>query len=397
MRIVCVSSLYPPSYEGGYELLCAETMEGLVRSGAEVTVLTSGYAGARETYLRNGVTVLPVLERMEGCEAEDVVARNGRNEAAVSAALVDTDCVMLWSLGQLDLSPVVAARKSGLPFCFVVADYRLFGLWRASIEEVLPNETGWYELVETGEVRVGAALGSLQRSDFDSAVFVSEYLRGVYGEIGIGGDGSAVLYAGVEPRRVSSAVTRDAQSLFFAGRLVPSKGTHLVVEALGLLHHEYGLTDSRLTIAGWGSSEYEGELKQQIDRLGLAGSVDFVGKMSPEQVRQLMARHSVVVAPSIWQDPAPLVPLEAMAEGTPVVTTSVGGNPERLRDGVDADVVAPVPAELAARAAALLTDPELWSARSLHGISFVESQFTSTLFIGNLAHHLEGLRRAHIG
>jgi len=49
----------------------------------------------------------------------------------------------------------------------------------------------------------------------------------------------------------------------------------------------------------------------------------------------------VAVIPSLWPEPCPLVALEAMRAGTPVVASNVGGLPELIRDGVDGFLVDP--------------------------------------------------------
>jgi glycosyltransferase involved in cell wall biosynthesis len=68
-------------------------------------------------------------------------------------------------------------------------------------------------------------------------------------------------------------------------------------------------------------------------------------------------RATLAVVPSLWPEPFGMVAMEALAAGTPVVASRVGGLPEIVRDGVDGVLVGPGdPAALAATVRELLED-----------------------------------------
>jgi len=128
-----------------------------------------------------------------------------------------------------------------------------------------------------------------------------------------------------------------------AGRLEEQKGHDLLLEALVPLVRA-GL-DFTLIVAGEGSRR--GWLEQRALSLGLSPRVQFVGQL--EDVGGLLAAADGVVLPSRWEG-LPLVLLEAMARGRPVVATAVGGVPDAMEDGVTGTLVPPndVPALAAA-------------------------------------------------
>jgi glycosyltransferase involved in cell wall biosynthesis len=103
--------------------------------------------------------------------------------------------------------------------------------------------------------------------------------------------------------------------------LAQKKGHRFLLEALT------GLPDARLDIVGDG--ELRGELEGQVDRLGLAGRVTFLGEQPKEEVARLMRAADLFVLPSLAEN-LPVVLIEAMASGLPAVATRVGGVPELL-------------------------------------------------------------------
>ena len=70
-------------------------------------------------------------------------------------------------------------------------------------------------------------------------------------------------------------------------------------------------------------------------------AIIFTGFMPHEKLKYLYSAVDIVVLPSVWQDPCPLVVLEAMASGTCLVSTAVGGVPELLKDCVNGLLVKP--------------------------------------------------------
>lgn len=103
------------------------------------------------------------------------------------------------------------------------------------------------------------------------------------------------------------------------GHLIERKGHHLVIEAL------QAVPDVRLLVIGDGP--LEGGLRRQADRLGVAGRVDFLGHVDHDQLPAYYAAADALVLPS-GSEGMPNVVLEAMACGTPVIATAVGGIPE---------------------------------------------------------------------
>ncbi len=111
----------------------------------------------------------------------------------------------------------------------------------------------------------------------------------------------------------------------FMGRLVPEKGVPWLLRAL-----RHVKADIQVDIAGDGP--LRSELEAYCTRNDLKDVVTFHGWVDQPKVRQLMADARSIVFPSVWEEPAGLITLEAAAAGRPVIASKAGGIPEYALD-----------------------------------------------------------------
>jgi glycosyltransferase involved in cell wall biosynthesis len=108
------------------------------------------------------------------------------------------------------------------------------------------------------------------------------------------------------------------------GYLIERKGHHHVVAALKALENR-GFT-GELLVAGTAGREghYEDEIKRLVSKLGLEQRVRFLGQVAPDILAEIMAAADVLCLCSA-REGWPNVVHEALACGTPVIATDVGG------------------------------------------------------------------------
>jgi phosphoheptose isomerase/glycosyltransferase involved in cell wall biosynthesis len=154
------------------------------------------------------------------------------------------------------------------------------------------------------------------------------------------------------------------------GRLVQRKGMDIGIRALRLLREDYGV-NARMLIVGGDSVEPDPVRTPEIGRLQAVARhervldrVAFVGRRERDALKYYYSAADVFVS-TPWYEPFGLTPIEAMACGTPVIGSNVGGIKYTVRDCDTGYLVAPDdPRGVAERLAHLLLQPEL---RSLFG------------------------------
>jgi glycosyltransferase involved in cell wall biosynthesis len=125
----------------------------------------------------------------------------------------------------------------------------------------------------------------------------------------------------------SQAVSGGTHALY-AGRLTPEKGISTLVEAV---RANAGIP---IILAG------QGPLASQV-RTVASSNVRYVGRVSPDEVTELLRGAAFAVVPSTWADNLPFAAIEPLAAGVPVVASRAGGLPEIVEDGVNGLLVPP--------------------------------------------------------
>ena len=149
--------------------------------------------------------------------------------------------------------------------------------------------------------------------------------------------------------------------LLYVGRIAPIKGLETLLDALGCLRGAGHL--ARLVVVGGDADErldsHEAELRRKVARQGLAGAVTFVGAQPQERLRDYYVAADVTVLPSYYESFG-MVALEAMACGSAVIASRVGGLQTTVRDGVTGLLVSEGdPCALAETIARVLDDSAL--------------------------------------
>ena len=118
----------------------------------------------------------------------------------------------------------------------------------------------------------------------------------------------------------------------------PRKGLEVLIDAMEILRDQ-GLPVRLRAVGAFFDSDYEAQIKAQVARLHLENAIDWVG--FTRNVIGEMRQMDLFVLPSLFGEGLPMVVLEAMSAGLPVIGTHVEGVPEALRDGLDGFIVAP--------------------------------------------------------
>jgi D-inositol-3-phosphate glycosyltransferase len=153
----------------------------------------------------------------------------------------------------------------------------------------------------------------------------------------------------------------DERVMLFVGRIEPLKAIDSIIEAVKHIQHTEPELLQRTRFLIVGGSQEDPELARLIDMaaaLGVGGLIDFLGAKDQHLLPTYYAAASAVIMPSDYESFG-MVALEAMASGTPVIASHVGGLAYLVRDGETGYLVpAREPIKLAERIADVLRDPE---------------------------------------
>jgi len=331
MKVLIVTNLYPPQHVGGYELGCRDVVEKLRARGHEVKVLTSTF--------KNGATPNPPVEKnVERVLQFNVNATDPRHAkraecAKLIKAMEDSspDIVYFWSQAGLCLWLPFAAHWHGARMAFYLSDTNYVS-WRIA---------AWL----SGAAQKSSALKKLFGNTFvvrgwpavqnQTCHFCSDFIRQTALKNGIvfAPKNSVVTHWGIEPGMFSAAPRppRAVKKLLYAGQLIPQKGVHTAIAAVEMLAKS--CPEITISIAGGGMHpDYENELREMASRPGLAGKINFLGKVPRADLPGIYREHDILVFPSEWDEPFAITPLEAIASGLAVVGTTTGGSGELFRE-----------------------------------------------------------------
>ncbi len=176
--------------------------------------------------------------------------------------------------------------------------------------------------------RQQAIQGVLQRAD--AVLTVGRTLRERVISLGVSADRVTAFHRGIDTTlfcpgearvaRAKLGLSLDARTALWVGRMVPVKGLDVLLDAWRIVAPR--VPAARLLLVGEGPKATA--LRAQATRLGVDGSVRFVGPRPHEELPDWYRAADVTVLPSLSEG-VPNVLLESLACGTPFVATNVGG------------------------------------------------------------------------
>jgi D-inositol-3-phosphate glycosyltransferase len=190
-------------------------------------------------------------------------------------------------------------------------------------------------------------------------IAVSNYVATLLENLGVPRTRVKTILNGVDTEEFKPTAKKESSNLLlFVGRLDPIKGLHFLLSSLRLLHKPV-----HLVIVGplsW-NNDYNMKISRLIEEAGkkTIHKVTYVGEQKPENMVKWYQKAAMLILPSTAESLG-LVALEAMACGTPVIASNVGGIPEIVGDHRTGLLVPPGNvAELAKKIEYLLDNEDL--------------------------------------
>jgi 1,4-alpha-glucan branching enzyme len=325
MRILHVSSEYPPQQIFGLGRYVADLSRHLAKLGHGVHVLTNSMGGPDQEIVQQGVYVHRVdfpPPPMPPSAGGPVMAFNlhlqQRAHALGRAGLGDPEVVV-----SHDWLTVLAGHR-------IAARFRIPHVW--TVHDTVYGKRGGRHVEPEDPLTSRIELWAAKVADLllVNSLAIGEEILGAYR-----GDPSrmALLHPGVDPDQftleTSPARLAAFRQLFaepeetlitYSGRLDQEKGIDTLINAFSLLkrHHP------RIRLAIVGRGRLQPMIEEHIKKLDLAGAVGLYGYLQGPVLKHYYKISDIHVCPSHYE-PFGLVAVEAMAWGVPVVASATGG------------------------------------------------------------------------
>jgi glycosyltransferase involved in cell wall biosynthesis len=202
---------------------------------------------------------------------------------------------------------------------------RRYGLFKGTLESFQDGGGG-------PRTRVLERLRTLSLRKASRIVVPSSYLAEIAGGWGLDRARIDVVMNPAPPPVDVRAANLEPRTFVFVGRLTEQKALPVLLEAIA------AVPGARLDILGDGPERPV--LDATVAALGLGERVRFLGAVPRDQVLEHLAGARAAVLSSAWEN-LPHAAVEALAVGTPVIATAVGGVPEVVRDGSNGLLVPP--------------------------------------------------------
>ena len=386
LRVLLVNDFYAPHMIGGAETLVQGLAAGLLTGGHTVAVATARLAGLPPQDVVAGVSIyrlgtFPAVTRatrVASGTAPGVLTVDTAQDFRAVLAAFRPDVVHfhnIWLLGPA-LVHLAPGRKG-----MTLHDY-----WPICVRRTLIRVTGQAcSGPEPGACRLcrlrapaswrSLNLPNIERERAAHAVllaacdFVTAPSRFLAQQVA-GADQTRIVVVpnGIALPGVCPVPGRQAAYVLFASRPVVEKGYAVALAAFASAE----LHDIQLYAAGDAPAS-------------AAANVRVLGQQTPAAMPALIAAAQCVVVPSLWPENCPMIILEALRAGVPVVASRIGGIPEIIEDGVTGLLVTPGDATaLATAIRRACTDPILRTRAQQQGPQLVQDRFSLAIMLGHL-------------
>lgn len=410
LRILVISNLCPPDYDGGFELSALRNAMSLRDRGHQVDLVTSkfrsNFDGDRTDHPfvhrifnlsmvrdgwsmaatmitgdhRQGVTRRGVFHELRLRKANlnsilSMMKESGGNEDRLRTFLKDRDydVAYVFGLHLIGTSLIHALTEKGIPVLYHHGDE-----WLASYLGSKGMKAKVLRFLRTARY-------DRERSvDLKNVYLVSGFMARKFEELGFKKEQLGVIHRGFEhPMVMLPEEDRYSPKVFLvASRLAMYKGIQIALRAAKKLKDRRPDLEWEMWIAGTGDEEAVRWYESFVEENGLSDRVKFLGKLSRERVVETMRRCTAFISPSVFDEPFGNTNIEAMASGATLIASRSGAIEEIIvhsESGLIYD--RREPSELCGHMEMVLDHPEI--ARKLAETAFerVKTHFTQAVIM----------------
>jgi glycosyltransferase involved in cell wall biosynthesis len=387
MRIIIINKY--AHVTGGADRHCLELIDGLKERGHDVAMLSTA---SKQNLYQQGAFISPTVTSGTRAEIGHLEAVRVAYSAVWNRRAAETTKNLFTSFRpdivhahklypQLSVAPIIVASRCRVPIIQTLHDYEFISA--SSVEDSgtcidRDEATRAYRLLNTALFQVKR---NIHVPRIDQWISVSRSTDEAYREHGI----TTNVLPNFTPPFSGSPVDFDQrEGVLFVGRLAAEKGLRNILSL-----PEY-IPKIPIVIAGEGP--LLNEVKQAAQNYP---SVTYLGKLDREATSHYLSLARLVLMPSLWREPGPLVALETMAVGTPLIACDRGGLAEYVADANAGIILNPSVTSLADAVLSLYDDRRRWERFSSNAQQSVLREHSRPIYIDRLeAIYANSLERA---
>jgi glycosyltransferase involved in cell wall biosynthesis len=339
MRVLKVIHGFPPDYMAGSEVYSYHLVKELINQNVETFVFTrvenefdNNYKIYNEQY--ENINIQRVNKPKKDYLYEDKFYDKNIDKIFENYLLeIKPDIVHIGHLSHLSTNIIKIIKKYNIPIVYTIHDFWLYCVKgqminqnneickKPSIENCLvcSNYLVQYRQVEETFKHMREVISLI-----DIFISPSHTLRDFFIKQGVDKDKIKYLKYGFNTQKIEfnkKIFTKTSKIKFgFMGRVIPTKGIKVLVEAFKELPEE--------TLSIYGNI---GVQKRFLE----TKNIIFKGQYNNNNINEVLKNIDVLIVPSIWYENAPLVIQEAFLAGIIVITSDIGGMAELVKDKVN--------------------------------------------------------------
>lgn len=352
-RVLIVSHLFDPYFIGGSEIVAFEQANELKKIGFEVKIFAGKLDNKDKRHVKRKERRNFDISRinLHSVDFEQLTSFTGKETllAEFRKELLETsaDIVHFHNIFPLSIKMLEAVRQLHIPIVMTMHDF-----WPICFKNILITDKG--KLCE----KKGQACTHCQRTLFDDygksfslsernqafmhylkmvdlLISPSQYLKERFINCAMPEEKIEVINNGINLERFKNIQKTSSQKIRFGfiGQIIEHKGLEKLLEAFSLLSKAEREKVS-LAIVGNGEELFFNYCKSLAKNLNLTEVVTFYGKINNKEIQEMFRNVDVLIVPSVWPENAPVTIMEALATGTPVLASEIGGIPEFVESGV---------------------------------------------------------------
>ncbi len=248
MKILVFTSFYPPIFKGGYEIICRDVNDELLKKGHDIRVVTSKYVSEQRSHLPKEHNIYRELDSIQSSKIPLHKLTSGVQFEKANIDCIrhhlkeyQPDVVSIWNFSSFSRAQLIYLKLSGIPVVYNILDYWLmWWFYGKSIDRWFWHNKWFKAFLSDITLSGEPPIREWQPLDLDHTWFLSEHVKDAHIKAGLPVENGTVIYNGISPETYKFDQQKQfplnrSFRLLYVGRLNKDKGVHTILSALRIV------------------------------------------------------------------------------------------------------------------------------------------------------------------